>query len=255
MQNQISPIRGYKPLSNASCLYQGVVTHKRYRPVLHNLNYKVAAIFLNVDAIAQPLRLISYNRFNLFSIYDRDHGTGETISAFAWGLVKPKDLDNEVTQIHMLCYPRLLGFTFNPLTTYYCMDKAGNTRMLIFEVHNTFGGRHTYVSDMIAAGDAGYFKTDKIFYVSPFNKVEGHYNLSASKPEQNITVGVALTTPDGPTLNAYFAATRHELTDANLLRVFFAYPLMTIKVVAAIHYEALKLWLKGLKLQPNKSEK
>jgi uncharacterized protein len=248
MPNQISSIRGYRPLNNAGCIYRGVVTHKRYLPVLHTLNYKVAAIFLNIDAIAQQSRLLSYNQFNLFSIYDRDHGTGQSISDFAWGLVKPKDLDNEVTQIHMLCYPRLLGFTFNPLTTYYCMDKAGNTRMLIFEVHNTFGGRHTYVSDMIAAGDAAYFKTEKTFYVSPFN-------LSASKPEQNITVGVALTTPDGPTLNAYFAAKRHELTDANLVRVFFAYPLMTIKVVAAIHYEALKLWLKGLKLQPNKSNR
>jgi uncharacterized protein len=237
------------------CLYRGVVTHKRFQPVLHNLAYKVAAIFLNVDEIEQPVRLLSYNRFNLFSIYDRDHGTGQNISDFAWSFVNDKDVHNEITQIYMLCYPRLLGFTFNPLTTYYCMDKAGNTRLLIFEVHNTFGGRHTYVSEMIAAGDAGYFKADKAFFVSPFNKVEGHYNLTASKPEQNITVGVTLTTPDGPTLNAYFAAKRHDLTDENLLRIFFAYPLMTIKIVAAIHFEALKLWLKGLKLQPNKTSK
>jgi DUF1365 family protein len=252
MPDQILPIHWPKQQTSMAALYRGLVTHKRYRPVLHSLHYKVAALFVNVDDIPKNLNLLSYNRFNLFSLYDRDHGTGQTISEFAWGLANSKDAEKQITQIYMLCYPRLLGFTFNPLTTYYGYDVNGNLRLLIYEVHNTFGARHTYVSDLIAAGDAGFFKTEKAFYVSPFNKIEGHYNLSATPPAEKLCVGVALTTPDGPTLNAYFAAERHALTDWNLLKVFFAYPLMTLKVVAAIHYEALKLWRKGLKIQPNK---
>jgi uncharacterized protein len=230
-------------------IYRGTVTHQRLRPVSHRLSYDVAALLVDVDAVPQSHRFLSYNRFNLFSINDRDHGSGKTISEFAWGLVNAKTGTENVRQIFMLCYPRLLGFVFNPLTTYYCLDEAGRTRMMIYEVHNTFGGRHTYVTDVIETDQPNYFQTEKKFYVSPFNKIEGHYGLRASPPAQRVSVGVALTTPDGPTLNAYFAACREDLTDRNLLRVFFSYPLMTLKVVAAIHFEALKLWLKGLKVQ------
>jgi uncharacterized protein len=230
-------------------IYRGTVTHQRLRPVLHKLSYDVAALLVDVDDIPRHLRLLSYNRFNLFSINDRDHNSDKTIPEFAWGLVKEKSGTQDVRQIFMLSYPRLLGFTFNPLTTYFCVDAEGHTRLMIYEVHNTFGGRHVYVTDAIAPNEPNYFQTEKTFYVSPFNKIEGHYGLRASPPAERVSVGVALTTPDGPTLNAYFAAQREALNDRNLLSVFFSYPLMTFKIFAAIHFEALKLWFKGLKVQ------
>lgn len=237
-----------------TCLYRGTVTHRRLRPVQHALSYDVAAVLVDVDEVsemAQSHHFLSYNRFNLFGIDDRDHGTGDgtTISDFAWSLVKSKRGTEDVRQIFMLCYPRLLGFVFNPMTTYFCVDADGITRLMIYEVHNTFGGRHNYVTEAIAADAPNFYQTEKVFYVSPFNKIEGQYGLKASHPLDRVSVGVSLTTQDGPTLNAYFAGQRVALNDRNLLRVFFAYPLMTLKVVAAIHFEALKLWFKGLKVQ------
>ncbi len=230
-------------------IYRGTVTHQRLRPVSHRLSYEVAALLVDVDAVPKHLWFLSHNRFNLFSIHDRDHGEGKAISAFVWDLVRGKAGTEDVKHIFMLCYPRLLGFVFNPLSTFFCVDAEGRTRLMIYEVHNTFGGRHTYVTDAIEIDQPNYFQTEKTFYVSPFNKIEGHYGLRASPPTDRVSVGVALTTPDGPTLNAYFSAKREELNDRNLLAIFFSYPLMTLKVVAAIHFEALKLWLKGLKVQ------
>jgi uncharacterized protein len=237
-----------------ACLYRGTVTHRRLRPVSHMLNYTVTALLIDVDKIAETVRqhrLLSYNCFNIFALDDRDHGKGDgtTIRDFAWSLVKSKTGTDDVQQIFMLCYPRLLGFVFNPITTYFCVDNAHRIRLMIYEVHNTFGGRHNYVTEAIDVDEPNYFETAKKFYVSPFNKIEGHYGLKASSPLERVSVGVALTTQDGPLLNAYFAGHRVALNDGNLLRVFFSYPLMTLKVVAAIHFEALKLWLKGLKVQ------
>jgi uncharacterized protein len=234
------------------CIYRGTVTHRRLRPVVHALSYRVATLLVDVDQISETAgrnRLLSYNRFNLFSIYDRDHGAGESVSVFAWNLVFGKSGTEAVRKIYMLSYPRLLGYAFNPLTTYFCVDDQELIRLVIYEVHNTFGGRHTYVTEAFDGAQPNYFQTEKKFYVSPFNKIEGHYGLKASPPLEHVSVGVALTTPDGPTLNAYFSGQRVALDDTNLLRVFFGYPLMTIKVFAAIHFEALKLWLKGLKVQ------
>jgi uncharacterized protein len=237
-----------------TCLYRGTVTHRRLRPVQHAMSYDVAALLVDVDKIAetaQQHKFLSYNSFNMFGIDDRDHGAGDStaIRDFAWGLVKSTLGTQDVCKIFMLCYPRLLGFVFNPMTTYFCVDTDGNTRLMIYEVHNTFGGRHSYVTEAIAADAPNFYQAEKVFYVSPFNKIEGQYGLKASQPLDRVSVGVALTTQDGPTLNAYFAGQRVELNDRNLLGVFFAYPLMTLKVVVAIHFEALKLWFKGLKVQ------
>jgi uncharacterized protein len=235
-------------------IYRGTVTHRRLRPVAHALAYDVAAILVDVDQIAlsaKQCRFLSYNRFNFFGIDDRDHGAGDgsTIHEYVWNIVKSKSGTEDVCHIFMLCYPRLLGFVFNPMTTFFCVDGSGQVKMMIYEVHNTFGGRHSYVTDVIRADQPNYFQTEKVFYVSPFNKVEGHYGLKASPPAERVSVGVALTTAEGPTMNAYFVGKRETLNDRNLLQVFFAYPLMTLKVVAAIHFEALKLWWKGLKVQ------
>ena len=237
-----------------ACIYRGTVSHRRLRPVAHTLRYDVAAVLVDIDHIADTARtnlLLSYNRYNVFSIDDRDHGTGEggSIQDFAWNLVRSKPGSDAITQIFMLCYPRLLGFVFNPLTSFFCLDKNGDVRLMIYEVHNTFGGRHSYVTDVTPAHAASHFQTEKVFPVSPFNRVEGHYSLKASAPLDRVSVGVSLTTAEGPTLNAYFSGRRYPLDAANLARVFFGYPLMTLKVVAAIHFEALKLWFKGLKVQ------
>jgi uncharacterized protein len=236
-----------------SAIYEGQVVHKRLRPVAHELSYHVASLFVDVDALRthQLPALLSFNRFNLFSIHDSDHGDGGTISDFAWEKVRSAGLADEVASIFMLCYPRILGFAFNPLTAYYAVDRAGHVRLMIYEVHNTFGGRHTYVSNPIGPGGAAWHVTEKTFRVSPFNGVEGSYGLRATTPGENLTLGVALSTNDGPLLKAWFRARRRPLTNFALLGLFVRLPFQTLKVVGGIRWEALKLWLKGLNLYPS----
>lgn len=241
--------------SSHSALYRGEVIHARLRPVIHKLHYRVFALMMDVDRLeeeASRLRLFSLERFNLFSLTRRQHGhrNGETLSAFAWGQVAKLGLGDEVERIAMLFYPRLLGFAFNPLTVYFCLGADGAPRAMIYEVRNTFGEDLTYV---LHAGDphgqAWTHGIGKNFYVSPFNKVEGDYTFHVTRPEDDLTVGVALKTEGSPLLRTHFRAQSHTLTDGALLKAFFAYPLMTLKVVAAIHWEALKLWRKGLRLE------
>jgi uncharacterized protein len=234
-------------------IYIGTVTHKRLRPIAHELNYGVASFLVDVDDLATGKLLwpLSHNRFNVFSIHDADHGdagAGRTIRDFAWGRVADAGLKTEVRRILMLCYPRILGYAFNPLTTYFALDGEGRTRLVLYEVHNTFGGRHIYASDPVPPAGLAWHVTEKVFRVSPFNDVEGSYRLRATEPLDELALGVALSTAEGPLLKAYFRGQRLEFTAATMLRVFARWPFQSLKVIGGIHWEALKLWLKGLNL-------
>lgn len=235
------------------CLYIGKVVHRRLRPVAHALSYKVASVLVDVDQLATGLPgLLRYNGWGVFSLHDRDYGEKEApqpIAAFAWRQMHLNGAPRDVTRIYMLTYPRMWGYGFNPLTVYFGMDAQGQVRMVVYEVHNTFGGRHCYAAGPFAPGEDAFTTTEKSFRVSPFNDVEGHYGLRVSHPGEHVAVGVSLTTAEGPLLNAYFSGTRHPLSNASLFKVLAALPLMTFKVMAGIHWEALKLWRKGLKLR------
>ncbi len=234
-------------LNNA--LYFGNVTHQRFRPLGHRLKYKVASLLLDVDQLASGPGFCSHNRFNLFSIHDKDHGDGKQgISAFAWTLIREIDREKTVTRVMMLSYPRILGYGFNPISVFFGLDADGDTRAILYEVHNTFGGRHVYTAGPYAKGDDHFAKAEKLFRVSPFNGVEGHYGLRTKLTDRQVALGVTLTTAEGPILKAYFQGDARPFTNATICRVLFTLPFMTLKVVGAIHWEALKLWRKGLKL-------
>ena len=234
-----------------SCLYHGDVVHRRRVPVRHKLRYRVYNLYADIDELehlGRRLRLFSYNRFNLFSIDDRDHGpgTGTSIRDHVWRLVKAAENGTEVARVFMLCYPRVLGFVFNPITVYYGFDGGGGLRLTIYEVNNTFGERHSYV---IPAGGNLHQSCSKALYVSPFNSVEGHYDFNVAVPSEKLTLGITLTTPDGPRMTAWFSGSRMALTDRKLLRSFLGLPLLPLKIIGGIHWEAFKLWLKGLRLE------
>ena len=189
----------------SSCLYVGDVVHRRVQPVKHQLRYKVYNIFADVDELpllGRKLKFFSYNRFNLFSISDRKFGPsdGTSISNHLWSLVEAAGFRSRVSKIFMFCYPAVLGRVFNPLTIYYCYDAAGQVCLMIYEVSNTFGERHSYV--IPASGD-GQQSHAKKFYVSPFNNVEGRYDFSAIEPGENLNLGITLRVNDQPVMNAF----------------------------------------------------
>jgi DUF1365 family protein len=232
-----------------SCLYGGEVVHRRLSPVAHELRYRVFNLFADIDELPQlanRLKLFSYNRFNLFSIDDRKHGSGDgtSIHECVWSLVRTADSDRRVTRVFMFCYPRVLGYVFNPLTVYYGFDSTDHLCLMIYEVNNTFGERHSYV---IPVDESGYQSCDKKLYVSPFNKVEGHYDFKIQTPDDELKLGITLTTEHGPCLKAWFSGSRLPLTDANLLKSFLSLPLLPLKIIGGIHWEALKLLSKGMR--------
>jgi uncharacterized protein len=234
-----------------SCLYHGEVVHRRLAPVRHELRYRVYNLFADIDelpALGKSLRLFSYNRFNLFSIDDRKFGPGDgtPIREHVWSLVGKSAAGKGVTKIFMFCYPSVLGHVFNPLTVFYGFNSAGCLQLMIYEVNNTFGERHTYV---IPVGATAEQSCNKKFYVSPFNRVEGHYDFNVQAPGEKLKLAIGLTNSEGPCLNAWFTGAKTPLTDRSLLKSFLSLPLLPLKVVAGIHWEAAKLMLKGMRLQ------
>lgn len=235
-----------------TCLYRGEVVHRRLNPVRHQLRYRVVNLFADVDRLEETgarLRLFSYNGFNLFSVMDRNHGPGDgtPIREHAWKLVRGASGGENVRRVFMFCYPSVLGYVFNPLTVYYGFDADDRLRLMIYEVNNTFGGRHSYVVPV--SGDLAQ-KAPKQFFVSPFNAVEGHYTFHFTSPGEKMALGIALSVSGKPVLNAYVSGTRAFLDDRALLRSFLNVPFLTLKVIGAIHLQALRLWWKGLTLKP-----
>lgn len=237
----------------ASALYEGTVVHKRVRPVQHALRYRVFSLLLDCDelpALSRRLRLFSYNRFNLFSLYDRDHGDGTRLPDYLHSVAARSGQAN-IERFLMLCYPRMLGYGFNPVTVYFGLNANGTPVLVIYEVNNTFGERKSYVIPVADTACDGVVSQTcrKTFYVSPFNTAEGRYSFHVSPLGEELTVGIALENDAGPVLKAYFRGRRSELSDRTLAAALVRTGWLSVKVVAAIHFEALKLRLKGLRIR------
>lgn len=237
-------------MTDLGAIYVGDVVHKRARPKRHSLRYRVFSMLVDLDqleALDQKLRLFSLNRLNLVSLVTRDFGPrdGTSIAAFVRRKAAAAGAP-DIARIRMLAYPRLLGFAFNPITVYFCEDATGQTVFLAYEVSNTFGEHHFYQAAVNADGPEIRHEAKKAFFVSPFNTLEGNYRFSIRPPGEKVFLGITLSTDEGGLLTAYFEGERRPMTDATLLKLLLAYPFMTAKVVAGIHWEALLLWLKGV---------
>jgi DUF1365 family protein len=196
------------------------------------------------------MRLFAYNRFGLFSFFDSDHGAGDDgLRAWTERLMAKAGVEPDGGPIRLLCYPRILGYVFNPLTVYFCHARSGALAALFYEVSNTHGERHTYVIPVDSpAADVVRQTCRKEFYVSPFIPMNGAYRFAVRPPGESVSISIENVDDNGVLLAAVFSGRRRPLTDATLLRAFFAYPLMTLKVTAGIHWEALRLILKGTKV-------
>jgi DUF1365 family protein len=237
-------------LKQASALYRGHVMHRRLRPKRHRLAYRLAMVFLDLDELEvldRRLRLFSLERWNLFSFRQRDHGDGTAVPLREQIVrqLQQAGMATEGLQVRLLTMPRLLGFVFNPISIYFCSGTDGGLRAIVYEVSNTFGQRHSYLLEVgRTLRSAVHQSAPKRLHVSPFMAMDQTYSFRVTPPGERLAVAITSRDEQGPLLCAVLEATRQPLSDAALLRTFGAMPLMTLKVVAAIGWEALKLWLK-----------
>lgn len=240
-------------MSGFGHIYEGVVAHRRLRPAAHSFSYRVFSLLLDIDRIDEAsngLRFFSRNAFNLFSFFDRDHAAGDDgplparIRAMLWGAGFRGD-----GRILLLCYPRILGYVFNPLAVYYCHAADGRLEAVIYEVRNTFGETHSYF--IAVEGDAPRIRqfAEKAFYVSPFMDMDQRYAFDLNRPGEALSVAIRNIDSAGLIFSASFKGARRAMTDRALISTFFRYPLMTLKIIAAIHWEAARLFVKGLKFR------
>jgi DUF1365 family protein len=242
----------------AAALYFGDVMHARLKPMGHRFSYRVMSLLIDLDRLADADRqslLFGVNRAALYSFNEADHGMrdGSSLRAYVQRCADGHGIDLAGGRALLLCYPRLLGYTFNPLSAYFCYRADGELALIIYEVRNTFGDIHAYVLPVKPGeiSDAGVRQQqEKLFYVSPFIELAMRYHFRVSPPGHTVKLRILETDREGPLLAATFNGRRHALTSAALLRSFFALPLVTLKIVAAIHWEALRLWLKGARLVP-----
>ncbi len=230
----------------ASAIYNGFVTHTRITPTRHAFRYRVFSLLLDldeIDAFAAKSRIFSHNRRGFISFQDKDHGDGRPLRAWLGATLHSAGIQAD-GPVRVLCYPRLFGFVFNPLSVWFCHARDGALAAIVYEVHNTYGERHSYV--LPARGDDGTVNHGcaKDFYVSPFLSMDCDYAFRIEPPDENVLIAIRESEHGNPVLNAAFSGKRQLLTDGNLALALLRHPLMSLKIVGAIHFEALRLWLK-----------
>ena len=239
----------------ASALYPGRVSHRRWRPRDHRLAYRIWSMLLDLDELEnldRRLRLFSVDRFNLFSFFRRDRGdrTGRDLRGQVEQAMRVAGVEPDGGPIRLLTMPRLLGYAFNPLSIFFCHRRNGEVAAILWEVDNTFGERHGYLLPVAQVEDGEIFQTcDKSFYVSPFMDMDLRYAFRVRPPEQGFSLVIEVNDAEGLLLTARQTATRIALSDRALLKLFVQIPLVTLRVIFGIHWEALKIWTKGVKLQ------
>jgi uncharacterized protein len=243
-------------MTSRSALYVGTVIHRRLRPRVHRLRYRAFWMLLDLDELdqlPQRLRLFALNRLNAFSFYNADHGDGssvclrEQIAAH----LQVAGIENDGGRIRLLCMPRIFGYGFNPLSIYFCYRKDGLLTAIIYEVHNTFRQRHSYLIPVEpTAGSVIVQECQKDFYVSPFMDMDLKYDFRLSRPGKNVSLAIDVRDGAERVLTAALIGKRATLTDRTLVRVLITHPALTLKVIAAIHWHALRMLLKGFTLRP-----
>ena len=234
-----------------SSIYNGTVIHKRFKPKIHFFKYKVFSLLIDLsdlNYLNKKISFFSYNSFNLISFFDKDHGNRDGSSLIKWvkkNLIK-NNMNSENIKIKLLCYPRIFGYVFNPLSVFFVYDQNENLISILYEVKNTFGEQHTYI-----------FKTEnknllqhncsKKFHVSPFIEMNCNYFFRILRPSEKISVVIDQYQLNEKILFASQDGKRVDFNTKELLKSYLKHPLMTFKIISAIHFEAFKLWIKGIK--------
>lgn len=230
-------------------LFLGKVMHRRLRPAEHQFVYPVYFCLLplsRLESSGNPL--FSINRFNLFSFHHVDHGARDGSHPLPW--IRALLAEHGIAadgEISLQCFPRVLGFVFNPVSFWFCRDRAGQLRAVLAEVNNTFGERHNYLlshADGRPIEDGDMLTCDKVFHVSPFMAVAGYYRFRFQCRPESCWASIDHGDASGDLLHTALSGNAQALTAASVLKAFIRYPLLTFGVVVRIHWQALRLWLK-----------
>lgn len=251
-----------QPLAGSlqSALYYGQVVHHRHRPKEHRFEYRVFSLLVDLDELERldrTLRWFGHNRFALFSLYDRDHGRGDgsDLGKYVRGRLSQAGLGDVDGPIRLLCYPRVFGYVFNPLSVYFCERRDGTLAAVLYEVNNAHRERHSYLIPVDQVAGNGSFRQvcDKDFFVSPFMPMECRYRFQVEPPvdqaDSRLGLFILQTHRDQPIFDAWFVGRRRPLTDRVLWRAAWQVPLLTLRVTSGILWQALRLWRKGVPLQ------
>lgn len=250
-------------MASAGFLYRCRVMHRRPGGPRYRFAYRSFYLLLDIDAIddacaASPL--ISRNRFNVLSFNDADHGphdANQGLREWLDGLLAEHDVDLAGGRVRLLAMPRVFGYGFHPISVFYCEHADETLRAIVVEVHNTFGEHHFYVLHEHGAPVdwATAQHKSKAFHVSPFLDRSGAYRFNFAEPGERLGLGIRLFDSDvsaqgkagKPSLRIATTLTgeRRALTTWSILRAALHVPMMTLKVTAAIYWQALKLWLRG----------
>ncbi len=231
------------------CIGFGQVRHTRLQPKRHAFAYRTYFLMLPMRSLKNGSGALAVNRFSALSFFDKDHGDGRNAKeggALAWldDVLHAEGIDDANGEVWLHCYPRVLGFTFKPVSFWYCHRLDGSLRAVLVEVNNTFGERHCYVLDRARFGVEQ--RAEKVFHVSPFCPVEGEYRFRLMvNPERTRTVArIDYFDAAGPVIQTSVSGNLEPVTARSLRKAVWTYPLMTLAVVARIHWQALRLFLK-----------
>jgi uncharacterized protein len=224
----------------------GEVRHRRLRPAVNAFAYPTYFLLLPMRSLrAQPVAALARNRFGLLSFHDRDHGDGGG-DALAWleGLLAAEGVHDATGEVWLHTYPRVLGYVFKPVSFWYCHRPDGSLAAVVAEVNNTFGERHCYLLDGPGLAWGQELRASKVFHVSPFCQVQGQYRFRFMRTADRTVARVDHDDDQGALLQTSVSGHLQPLTASSARRAFFGMPLMSLGVIARIHWQALRLWLK-----------
>jgi hypothetical protein len=233
------------------------VYHRRLKPRENAFTYKVYYLsFALKELQSLANRFFSLEKFNLFGFYNKDHGArkGDDLEPWIRDILKKNKVKHADGDVVLMTMPRVLGYVFNPVSFWFCLDKKKQVRAVLAEVNNTFKESHNYLvakpdSSVITKDD--WLKADKMLHVSPFMHVKGEYQFRFYYSDEKIGVWINYKTEEGEVLHTYVLGKREPFTSKALLKVFFLFPFMTLKVITLIHYQAVILWVfKGIRYVP-----
>lgn len=245
-----------------SCLYFGSVFHRRTVGVQHRFRFRLPWFYLDLDELPRLhrcLHLFGFNAPNLIAFHDRDHIDNRAVSTRdkVGRYLAAHGIDLSGGAIFLLTQTRVLHYVFNPISFHFCHGADGGLRAIVAEVNNTFGERFLYLlSDanrLPSNGACVRYRSPKAMHVSPFLSRDGAYEFSFHPVGSRLAVAICTSEHGAPALVTTLTGVRYPLSDRNLARVLLRQPLITHRVMAAIHWQALRLYRKGARFHPQPS--